>query len=65
VRAGEGETDEFDFHECFIAVVEQVACLPRVNADDSKQKLPAEAQGNGRVVLFYDCLSGADDACLQ
>jgi hypothetical protein len=56
---------EFDFHEGFVAVVEEVACLAGVNAHDTEQELAAETQRKGHFVLFDDGLRGAHDACLQ
>jgi hypothetical protein len=47
---------QFDLHEGFVAVVEEVAGFSRVDTYDSKEKLAAESQGKRSFILFYDGL---------
>ena len=56
---------EFDFHESFIAVIEKISRLARIDTHNTKKKLTTQPQCKRRLFLFHDGLGGSGDTRLK
>lgn len=58
-------THHLDFHESFIAIVEQIPCFAAVDSHDAQQQLAAQPERHWRLTLVNNRIHAAFDVRLK
>ena len=58
-------TYHLNFHQSFVAIIEQITRLSTINSDNAEEKLAAKAERHRCLTLVNDCADTTLDVRLQ